>query len=359
VPGSASIALVKTYGVLGLACLPVIGCRSHQAQVAPSIEFTKLPPAGEGSAYLLRPIAGRVTGAKPNQRVVLFARAGVWWLQPLGIEHPFTAIQRDSTWNNSTHPGTAYAALLVDARYKPPLTLDELPRPGGPVEAVVTAEGSKLDQGAIKKLDFSGYEWLVRETEGSPAGSRNQYDCANAWVDDKGFLHLRITSVPGETPVRWTSAEVRLVPSLGYGSYRFVVSDVSRLEPPVVLSISNGSGPTREMDIEISRWGALTGKNSQYVVQPFDVAANVVRFLSPPGRLSYSFDWEPGRIGFRTVRGAGPGGNADLIAAHLFTSGVPSPGSETLHLNLYIFENKSVRIQHGAEVIIEKFEYLP
>jgi hypothetical protein len=148
---------------------------------------------------------------------------------------------------------------------------------------------------------------------------------------------------------------VRLVPSLGYGSYRFVVGDVSRLEPPVVLSISNGCGPTREMDIEISRWGAIEGKNSQYVVQPFDVAANVVRFVSPPGRLTYSFDWEPGRIGFRTVRG----GSADPVAEHLFTSGVSPPGSETLRLNLYIFENERVRIQHGAEVIIEKFEYLP
>jgi hypothetical protein len=345
--------------VLGLVYLPAIGCRSQQAQIAPSIEFTRLPPAGEGSQYLLRPIAGRVTGASPNQRVVLFARAGVWWLQPLGVDHPFTTIRGDSTWNNSTHPGTAYAALLVDAGYKPPLTLDALPEKGGPVLAVVTAEGSKLDQGSIKKLDFSGYEWLVRETEGSPAGSRNQYESANAWVDEKGFLHLRIR----ETPAGWTSAEVRLVPSLGYGSYRFLVSDVSRLEPPVVLAISNGSGPTREMDIEISRWGALVGKNSQYVVQPFDVAANVVRFLSPPGRLTYSFDWEPGRIGFRTVRGAGTrreeGGNADLIAAHMFTSGVPSPGSETLHLNFYIFGTQGVRIQHGAEVTIEKFEYLP
>jgi hypothetical protein len=351
VPGSTSIAFVKTCGVLGLAFLPAIGCHSPQAQVAPSIEFTRLPPAGGGSQYLLRPIAGRVTGARPNQRVVLFARAGVWWLQPLGVEHPFTTIQPDSTWTNSTHPGTAYAALLVDAAgYKPPPTLDELPRKGGLVHAVVTAEGSMLDQGTIKKLDFSGYEWLVRESEGSPAGSRNQFESANAWVDEKGFLHLRIR----ETPAGWTSAELRLVPSLGYGSYRFVVSDVSRLEPPVVLGISNGSGPTREMDIEISRWGALAGKNSQYVVQPFDVPANVVRFLSPPGRLTYSFDWEPGRIEFRTVRG-----KADLIAAHLFTSGVPSPGSETLRLNLYIFENERVRIQHGAEVIIEKFAYLP
>jgi hypothetical protein len=113
------------------------------------------------------------------------------------------------------------------------------------------------------------------------------------------------------------------------------------------------------MDIEISRWGELDGENSQYVVQPYDVGANVVRFFSPPGRLTYSFDWEPGRVAFRTARGAGSGGNADLVAGHVFTSGVPAPGSETVGLNLYIFENKRVPIRHGVEVMVEKFEYLP
>jgi hypothetical protein len=346
---------MKTCGLLGLACLLAIGCRSPQAQVA-SIEFTRLPPAGEGSPERFHPIAGRVTGARSNQRIVLFARSGVWWVQPLA-DQPFTTIQRDSTWRNSTHPGIEYAALLVDAGYKPPLTLNVLPPKGGLVQAVATAGGARLDHGAFKKLDFSGYEWLVRQTPGSPAGTPNQYASDNVWVDEQGFLHLRIR----KTPAGWTSAEVSLASSLGYGSYRFVVSDISCLEPPVVLAISSwdGSGPDREMDIEISRWGELAGKNSQYVVQPYDVAANVVRFLSPAGRLTYSFDWEPGRVAFRTVRGAGSRANANLVAAHVFTSGVPSPGSETVRLNLYVFDDRRVRIQHGVEVIVEKFEYLP
>ena len=81
-----------------------------------------------------------------------------------------------------------------------------------------------------------------------------------------------------------------------------------------------------------------------------------MRFLSPAGRLTYSFDWEPGRVAFRTMRGAGSHGNAGLVAEHLFTSGVPLPGNESVRLNLYLFDKK---VRHGAEVIIEKFEYLP
>ena len=37
----------------------------------------------------------------------------------------------------------------------------------------------------------------------------------------------------------------------------------------------------REMGIEISRWGDAANKNAQYVIQPYYVAANVVRFTAP------------------------------------------------------------------------------
>jgi hypothetical protein len=245
----------------------------------------------------------------------------------------------------------------VNPDYKPPSTVKILPQKGGPVQAVAIAEGAVLEHPVLKKLDFSGYDWLVRQTPGNPAGTRNQYEAANSWVDPKGFLHLRIR----KTSAGWTSAEVALSRSLGYGSYRFVVSDVSHLESPVVLTIStwDGSSPYQEMDVEISRFAEATGKNTQYVVQPYYVPANALRFFSPAGRLTYSFDWAPGRVAFQTVRGSGIPARADMVAGHVFTSGVPSPGSETVHINLYIFDNRRVRLQNGAEVIIEKFEYLP
>ena len=60
----------------------------------------------------MHPIAGRVKGARKGQRIVLFARSGMWWVQPLAAD-PFTKIQPDSRWRSTTHPGSAYAALLV------------------------------------------------------------------------------------------------------------------------------------------------------------------------------------------------------------------------------------------------------
>jgi hypothetical protein len=350
------LKLVPFSTFLGIVWLLQVACRSQQISVPPSIEFTHLPPAGAGSGETIHTIAGRVAGAQPGQRVVLFARSGVWWVQPVA-ERPFTTIRKDLTWTNSTHPGSAYAAMLVDAGYKPPLTINALPERGGVVRAVAVAEGSMLDQSSLKKLAFSGYDWTVRDTPGSPGGSRNTYAAANAWVDSRGFMHLRIAADQAGS----TSAEVDLSRSLGYGSYRFVVSDTSSFEPPVVLSIStwDDANAYQEMNIEISRWGEPAGKNAQYVVQPYYIPANVVRFLSPAGRLTYSFDWEPGRVAFRTVRGFGSGGKSDVVASHVFTSGVPSAGSETVRLNLYVFHNRRVSLEHGAEVTIEKFEYLP
>src|SRR5260221_3838883 len=116
-------ALLVGLGTIMSGCSP--------KAVEPSIEFTTLPPSGEGSGVKLDTIEGRVTGAKRGQQIVLLARSGVWWVQPFEAD-PLTAIQPDWTWKNSTHPGIAYAALLLSAGYRPPPTMSVLPQQGGP-----------------------------------------------------------------------------------------------------------------------------------------------------------------------------------------------------------------------------------
>jgi hypothetical protein len=114
------------------------------------------------------------------------------------------------------------------------------------------------------------------------------------------------------------------------------------------------------MDIEISRWGDLKNKNGQFVVQPYHVPANVSRFAVPSGLLTHAFRWEPGRVLFKTLRGeAAPATTAKPIFEHQFTSGVPSPGGETIRLSLYVFVHTEHPLQNGTEVVVEKFVYLP
>lgn len=102
--------------------------------------LTQIPRADPGGTPRQGTIAGRVTGAAPGQRIVLYARSGDWYVQPL-VEQPFTAIQPDSTWTSSTHLGTEYAALLVDGDYRPAPVVSALPGLGGGVAAVAVADG--------------------------------------------------------------------------------------------------------------------------------------------------------------------------------------------------------------------------
>jgi hypothetical protein len=325
---------------------------------APSIQFNRVPRSDDGGTESRSIIEGRVEGSHPGDQIVLFAKSGtgLWWVQPFADE-PYTAIRSNLQWSSSTHLGTEYAALLVDPAYRPPETTETLPRKGGSVIAVATAKGEPERLMVSRTLHFSGYEWEIRGVPSNRGGATNNYDPANAWTDSDGRLHLRIARGAGE----WTCAEVTLTRSLGYGSYSFDVRDVSGLEPSAVLGLFTWDDAIadvnhREMDTEISRWGDPAGKNAQYVVQPYYVPANVVRFSAPSGALTYSFRWQPGRVDFKTVRK--PGGA--LIAEHTFTSGIPLPGGEAVHMNLYAFTaSKNSQLQHEAEVVIEKFQYLP
>jgi hypothetical protein len=341
-------------------CTLLSACRLQQPSAEPTIKFTRLPKADEGGSESRAIIEGRVTGARPGEQIVLFARsgAGVWWVQPFANQ-PFTTLDGESRWENSTHLGTEYAALLVTPGYRPPETTDNLPAKGGEVVAVLSAKGEASRRPVSRTLHFSGYEWEIRGVPSNRGGTVNTYDPANAWTDENGGLHLRIAQGLGQ----WTCAEVNLTRSLGYGSYLFEVRDVAQLQPAAVLGMftwddSSSDPEHREMDMEISRWGDPDNKNAQFVVQPYYVPANVVRFNSPSGPLTYSFRWEPGRVTFRTVRRSAQGVGVQ-VSETAFTSGVPMPGGESVHMNLYVYAKSKSPLNTESEVVIDKFEYLP
>jgi hypothetical protein len=359
-PHPEIIASCKT-ALLLIVCLLFTGCRSWSNNLAPGISFSKVPAADSGGPDKTDTIEGRVTGVRPGQQIVLFAKSdGLWWVQPFS-DRPFTAIQNGSKWHALTHLGTEYAALLVDAGYTPPETTEVLPPLGAGVAtvAVIKGQGPQPVPIPVKTIHFSGYDWTVRSAASFRGGGLNWFDPANVWTDARGALHLRIAR--GQN--RWTCAEVTLARSLGYGTYVFVVRDISQLKPSAVLTLftwdEQGTEQSRrELDIEISRWGYLHNENAHYVVQPYYVPANVDRFVAPAGVLTQSFHWEPGEATFSTYKGSSA--SADhLVNQHVFSSGVPPTGGDFVHLNLYIFGKGEIPLKDESEVVIEKFEYLP
>jgi hypothetical protein len=335
------------------------GCGSSRSQ--PAIEFTAVPEAGPGGPAKTERISGRVHGAGRKQRIVLFAKSGTWWVQPLA-NNPYTPIRRDSTWEARTHIGTEYAALLVDDGYTPPRTTDVLPATGKGVRAVSMIEGrpaAAVPGPEPKWIHFSGYDWEVRQIPSDSGGVMHINSASNVWSDEKGKLHLRIARSGGQ----WTCAEIGLMRSLGYGTYTFHFNKLPVFEPASVLGMFTWDEPEggqshREMDIELSQWGDPMAKNAQFVIQPYLVAANVFRFVSTSAPIAYSLRWEPGSGTFRTIQRAGEGPGR-ILAEHVFTSGVPSPGGETVHINLYTYGKSRIPQQQGVEVVMEKFEFLP
>jgi hypothetical protein len=335
----------------------VLLCLTLQACSQPAIQLTELPESGPGGAIRMEKIAGRVTGAKPGEQVVLYAKSGVWWVQPFSKE-PFTKIEPDSTFRAKTHLGSEYAALLVDSKFTVLNKQHALPAVGGAVKAVAVMPGrasTSEPQIIPKRIQFSGYDWDVTQVPSESGGVMHANSASNVWTDEDGLLHLRIAHEKDS----WTSAELVLARSLGYGLYKFVLRSVPAMEPGTVLGLltydpSDAGQNHREIDIELSQWGDAGAKNAQFAIQPYYVPANVFRFHSPGGAMTHSFRWEPGRTSFESRRPSN-----EIVAQHVFTSGIPTPGGERVHLSLYPFGKSRTPQKQGVEVVIEKFEFLP
>jgi len=358
--------VTPSFGVWQIVALAVIailcnGCPTQKVPVNAVVAFTKIPPAAQGGRERVDTIAGRVSGARPGQQIVVYARSGPWWVQPWP-DKALIPIQSDGTWGTETHLGFEYAAMLVEPGYQPSPTMDMAPAQGGSVIAVEIVKGvGQMELAPTIPLHFSGYDWNVRTIAGDRGGLNNLYDGDNAWTDVSGALHLRITKRAG----KWSCAEVDLTRSLGYGTYIVVVRDTSHLEPAAVLSMNTfddwgGDQHYREVDIEMSRWGDAGNKNNaQYGIQPFYVPGNVAPFIAPSGTLAHSMHWESGLAKFKTVSGSTMNTGAAVVSEHVFTVGVPSAGQEKFEFLFYVIASDKYPMQKGNEVVVEKFEYLP
>jgi len=115
---------------------PLLGSRG------PEIIIVQVPPAeAEGGPEKSALIAGVVSGVAPADfRVVIYSYTDHWYVQPF-IGSELTGIDSGGRWDNETHLGKQYAALLVKPSFAPPTVCDALPSSGGDVVASVIVNG--------------------------------------------------------------------------------------------------------------------------------------------------------------------------------------------------------------------------
>ena len=337
-----------------------IGCGpSHQSK-RPSIQFTQIPSAVPvGGPQDLQRINGRVIDGVPGAQVVIYARSeGTWWVQPYR-SHSVTEVASDGNWSNVTHLGSEYGALLVTRGYQPPAKVSELPQVNSNVLAIAATNGASRKPAESSMIHFSGYDWKVRSGVGDADGEPCNYETSNVWVDDEGFLHLLM----GEEAGQYLCSGVSITRSLGYGTYRFEVSDSAQLPLSAsffMLIRSDHEDPDDRsgFSIELSKWGRAGQRDAAFIVQPYYIPGNVASFKAPAGQVTYVLRWEPGNAVFNSFPGSVSKPHRDVIN-HVFNSDVPVPSTETVKLDFHDFHHSQSGVHHPVEIVVRKFEYLP
>ena len=215
-------------------------------------------------------------------------------------------------------------------------------------------------------ISFSGYTWYVENT-----GSKSTWDpgpnhwsssSSNVWVDSSGWLHLQLTNSRGI----WYCVNLNTVQALGYGTYSFVISNnAATMDKNVVLGLFSYLDDNHEVDIEFSTWGAKSGNNAWYTVQPppYMSGINQQSFMAKLSG-SYSthfFKWAQSSVFFESLQGqtsiTSPPPSSII---HSFTSPVTlSAAGAEANINLWLFDGHAPSNGKTVAVVVKSFTFTP
>jgi hypothetical protein len=218
-------------------------------------------------------------------------------------------------------------------------------------------------------LQFSGYTWEVRSGDGGPGPCH--WSESNAWVDDAGQLHLKLSKDSGT----WSCAEVSLAEThrLGFGVYQFeVIGAIDTLDRNVVLGMFNypppdvGPDSTNEIDVEIARWGNPSYPNLNFTAWP--TRDNLLQqgksfeFSLDGTYTTHRFTWRSNSILFQSLNGHRDD-NQSQIARWKFVPKAPRryipQRPLPVHINLWLFEGNPPADGREVEIVVSKFSYHP
>jgi hypothetical protein len=219
------------------------------------------------------------------------------------------------------------------------------------------------DEMRQKSLMFSGYEWIAEGSdENKISPGRNYFSCSddNVWVDENGYLHLRITKREG----KWYCAKVTLKESYSYNKYIFTVaSRVDRLDRNVVGGLFTYLDDTNEIDIEFAKWGVKNNHDGQFIIQPAHNEGNSHHFKLKLRRTysTHVIDWKQDKIVFLSYRGPYQENppKRKIISEWSYTGqDIPIDDEEKVMINLWLYNGVPPSDNKEAEMIISFFKIL-
>jgi hypothetical protein len=231
-----------------------------------------------------------------------------------------------------------------------------------------SAETFTPPAGGERIIQFSGYEWIVRDGGFSGPGP-NKWSGSNVWLDDDSNLHLKIT----HTNDGWYCAEVTTTQRFGFGEYQFqVIGQIDQLDPNIVLGLFNyptaevGADGTNEIDIEFAHWGNAEWPIGNFTVWPVQAGITQTSETFPVELngtyTTHRFTWESQQIFFQSLHGH-EDNNENEIASWLFKPDDPlnhiSQQAMPVHINLWLFEGQTPVDGNEVEIIIRSFTFTP
>jgi len=356
---------IRLWLAISLAALAI-----QRTGATPTILITNLPPFGSKNL-----LAGVVLNANPttNAVAIYIYVPGYGWVTKPNCAQPLTRIQANGSWTanittaDTDTNATRIAALLVSTNYNQACVLGLANLPTNAYAQASTKTVITRPSPGVRFLSFSGYDWWVKSYIMPVGPGPNYFSDAtnNVWTDNNGWLHLRITHRMNA----WQCVDIISARTFGLGSYRFELNSVvDNLNPNVTLGLFTYSDDpaftNREIDVECSRWNNTADtNNSQFVVQPYYLANQLVRYRVPPNlaNTTHLFVWETNRISWQCHTGAYSSTATNVIASYVFNSAtnVPQSGDEVVHLDLWLINSNPPTDNNEVEVILKNFNFVP
>ncbi len=317
----------------------------------------RLPPEVSITSATQSSVAGTAENVHIGlHRIVLYAKTDRWYVQPLTTD-PYTLIDSDGTWSNSTNSWNRLAAVLVEEDFVPEavLTLHPSTEPGVLV-------WDEVPDSSARTVTFAGRSWHVKMADETRVGPGPNYfsGSENAVHVDGNGLHLRTEYRDGN----WFSAEVFSVDPAEYGEYTFELnSRVDNLDYNLIFACFIYQGANQEIDFEFSQSLIPAPDNAQYVTQPWDYPGNIERYQLPAGInvSTHQLDWRADALTFTSWRGRIEDESPDSLLHNWTYTGpyIPLPDGERIHINLWFINGEAPVSNEPDEVVVSAFTYQP
>jgi hypothetical protein len=211
-------------------------------------------------------------------------------------------------------------------------------------------------------IKWQGYTWNVRKAADEGPGP-NKWDPSNVWVDEKGYLHMKITKVGG----KWTCAEIWTDKPMSFGTYQCQVEgSIDKLDPNLIFSMFSYQGPDgiKEIDIEYAKWGNAKEKNAWWTVYPNDTKgakkSHGFDFKLNGSYTTSRYTWSKDGVHYWMQGGHQPIDSlTNLIQEWDYRPADPAHNiiqtPMPLHFNLWLFQGKPPTDGRPVEVVVHSF----